>query len=152
MRTRTNRIYTVPAAVGIAVPASTAAGPGVTAVGAIPFTFPRRCFVQGILAIPRSNAAANLIEVIAAGLGMTVSDEVNDLIVSDSRGTLAPATGGTFVPTAANLIALHGFALRPYPLQRPVAGNDKWQIQLQNSVASIATMAGIYIFAEVDTQ
>ena len=148
MHTRTSRLYLVAGTSGLTVPSSTAAGPGVTAV--VPFQFPRRLLLQGLLAIPRENAAANAIEIVAAGLSISVIDDQGDAFVSDGRGTQIPATGGGLFPTGAGLLLLSGRGFRPWAMQRKAGTHDRWGFQLANAIASIATMAGIYLFGETD--
>jgi hypothetical protein len=141
------RFYIVPGTSGLAIPAAVLTAPGASAV--LPFRFPRDEFVTGILVLPRTNAGGLSVQVALASLALTVTDEKIDAMVSDSRGSTVLGTGTAgLLQVAADGLALHGQALRPFPLQRAVGANDTWRLQLQNRAASITTMAGIYLYTE----
>lgn len=101
-------LYSVPGLSGITLA-------GGSSSPAVVFTWPRDLFVSGVLLLPLSGSPADL-----ARLSLEVVDEYDEQIVSDATGE------GFTVPG----LALAGFGLRPFPLQRPVRAGQRWQMTI----------------------
>lgn len=84
----------------------------------VDFRWPRAVFVTAFLLVPQSGDPAD-----AAGLELSIIDESMNHMFSDGQG------GGFFTPA----LALHGFASKPFDLQRPVVDGDHWFIQVRNT-------------------
>jgi len=140
-------IYVVPGSSLLALAAATSAiVPSVSAD--LPFVFPRPCFVSGILVVPLFNAAAAALPTVQAGISVTVADENQEALVSDGSGFQVATVAGGLAPVAADALALGGMGFRPFPLQRHAPNLGRWVFNVQNRIASIATIAGVYLFTE----
>jgi hypothetical protein len=107
------------------------------------FQFPKSAFVTGVLALLRPDAIVPL-DVQRARTALRIVDETSQPIFSDTRGTLQ---GTTNAQVAVGLMALEGFAVHPFSLQRPVAALDRWIFQLQNAdTLNTAAVAGIFLY------
>lgn len=140
------RILTVPGATNLLLAPAFGIAPSVSA--SLIFKFPRACFVTGLMVLPFSRADAASIEVITAGLAITVSDENQEAIVSDGRGSQFTDAAGNLASVGADCQALVGRGFRPFPLQRPVQALDRWTFAVQNKVASSVVLGGIFLFVE----
>jgi hypothetical protein len=140
------RIYLVPGSSLLALAASNATGPSVSA--ALPFQFPRPVFVTGLLVVPLLNAGGDPIPKIQAGLALSVFDENQEALVSDGRGSQFVTSTGALAPAGADCLLMSGFGFRPFPLQRKGFNSARWLFSVQNRVALATTLAGIYLYAE----
>lgn len=139
-------LFKVPGTDGLVVAAANATGPGVSAE--LGFTFPRDWFVRGMLVVPRANAGALTVSGMVAALAVNVSDENQEQLVSDSRGTdFVTSTGGRAL-VGIDGAELNGLSFRPFALQRPVGGRSRWAFQVQNRASVTITLAGIFLFTE----
>lgn len=84
----------------------------------IDFRWPRAVFVTAFLVSTGSGADAD-----ASHLEIEIVDETQQHMFSDGQG------GGFFVPA----LALHGKAVKPFDLQRPVVDGDHWFIRVRNT-------------------
>ena len=133
-------VYKVPGSDGLALLVAPAAGsPSVSAP--LVWRFPHPAFCDRLLVMLRPGPIA--LETQLARVSISIVDETNQPLISDSRGTLR---GSQNAAVAAPLLLLAGFALHPFPLQRPVAAHDRWIFTLQNEdPANVATLAGIFL-------
>ncbi|MEJ7812891.1 MAG: hypothetical protein WKG32_20925 [Gemmatimonadaceae bacterium] len=82
----------------------------------------------------------------AAGLGLEVTDEDDEHIISDGRGE----SGGAVLPFAAPCHAMAGRAGYPFPMDRDVNGKARWGFRLRNyTEAAILVSAVLLYFDEV---
>lgn len=141
-------IWTVPGSNGLVCPVAAAAG-SPTSSTQLAFRFPRAVFLTGLLALPQPNVAFATLQAQCAQLSLHVVDEVNQPLVSDSRGTLQ---GTTLAPVAAPFLLLFGRAFHPFKLQRPLAASDRWLFTIQNAdPVNAQTLAGLFLyFSEPD--
>lgn len=141
-------VWKVPFSDGLACAVAPAAGsPSIS--GELAFNFPRSVFLTGILVLPRVSAAFASYQEQIAQLSLNVIDEVNQPLISDSRGTIV---GTTRAPVAAPFLMLFGRAFHPFAMQRPIASLDVWRFTIQNAhTARAQTLAGIFLyFSEPD--
>lgn len=109
-------------------------GAGATVTGV--FFFPRPIFVVGVSIIPASGLAAD-----AANLEYGFTDETQDQFASDGTGL----PGSNAAPVNA---MMGGDLSTPWPLQRPVQGQDRWVQTLFNKSGAPITVAAILLFLE----
>lgn len=108
------------------------------------FNFPKSVFLTGLLALPLPDVAFGTYVEQCAQLSLSVVDETNQPLVSDSRGTIV---GTTNAPVAAPFFMLFGKSFRPFALQRPIASLDRWLFTVQNAdTARAQVLAGIYLY------
>jgi hypothetical protein len=92
-------------------------GPG-AASPLIDFYWPRSLFVTGLLV-----TAGSGLPVDASHLELRIQDETQRDMFTDGQG------GGFFVAA----LTMHGFAIKPFDLQRPVVDGDHWFLTLRNT-------------------
>lgn len=138
-------IWKVPFSDGLALPVAPAAGsPSISAE--LRFDFPKSAFIVGLLALPLPDVAFATYQEQIAQLAIAITDETNQPIVSNTRGTLQ---GTTFAPAAASLLTLFGRSFRRHALQRPVASLDRWLITFQNrDTVRAQVLEGLYLYLE----
>ncbi len=138
-------VWQVPFSEGLVCPVAPSAGsPSISAE--LAFNFPKSCFLVGVLILPLPDAAFATYQAQCAQLAMVITDEVNQPLVSDSRGTVK---GTLRAPVALPLLAAFGRAFHPFPLQRPIAALDVWRFTVQNSdTAHAQVLEGIYLYFE----
>lgn len=128
--TRGPQLYTIAGARGLALPAAAAVG-SPTVAGPVRQVFGRPLFIEGILALVRPIAGyVGGLDRQQAMIAVSILDENNDPIVSDTRGTLQ---GTTQAPAAASLLAMSGKGFHPFQVQRAVTARDVWTFSFQNN-------------------
>lgn len=136
-------LYIVQGSQGLAIPAALGAG-SPSSSAPVTWQFPTSCFVAGILAFGLPDAGMPVIEAQSAQLGLVVTDEQGHPLISDGRSSLI---GTGLAPVSVPLLTLSGRSFRPFALQRPVAGGDKWIFTVQNvDTAHATTLAGIFLY------
>lgn len=136
-------IWKVPFSDGLACPiAPDAVSPSISAE--LVFNFPRSVFLTGILLLPIPDATWATYQEQIAQLSLQVTDETNQPVISDSRGTIV---GSTNAPVASPLLQLFGRGFHPFALQRPLASLDVWRFTVQNAdPVNAQTLAGIFLY------
>lgn len=140
-------MWVVPGSEALACPVAPAAG-SLSISTELVYNFPRSVFMTGVLVIPTPDSVAfpsGLLTQLSQ-LKLAITDEVNQPIFNDTRGTVR---GTTRAPVAGPLLALFGAAFHPFAMQRPVAALDVWRFTIQNrDIANAQTIEGIYLFFE----
>jgi hypothetical protein len=101
-------------------------------LGPVAFQWPRMLFCTGLLVLPRSGSAVDL-----AALSVRIQDESFADMFSDGQ-----------ILFRAPALALQGFGLRPFPLQRPVMTADEWRITVTNASGAGIDLACVALLFE----
>lgn len=143
--TRGPSLWRVPGTDGLVLAVAPAVGsPSVSPV--VQFRFPKACFIQGILVLPRPTAGASLATILArmASASVRITDEHQDPIITDTRGTLQ---GSNAAQSAAPLLALHGRGFAPFAVQREIKAHRQWGLSFQNvDTANAIELAGVFLY------